>query len=498
VQAEAFPEPGVSVNSGLITGLPTAEAKAKITKWLVERGKGRARVNYKLRDWLFSRQRYWGEPFPLIHEPSGEVVSVPVDELPVELPEVDDFNPSETGEPPLAKIRSWVELPDGSHRETNTMPQWAGSCWYYLRFCDPRNAGAPWSEQAEQYWMPVDLYVGGAEHAVLHLLYARFWHKVLFDLGHVSTTEPFQKLVNQGMVLGATYVPKQPAQSGPKRIYVAQDVEEIADGQFVHKQTREPLTIQWDKMSKSLNNVVNPDDVIAAYGADTMRLYEMFMGPLEASAPWQPEGVSGCFRFLGRAYRLLIESPKPKGDEVEPDRPRELASGEGSEQARRLLHRTISEVTERIERMSFNTAISSLMLFVRYIEKDGEATGGEATGGSMITREAAGVFCKLLAPFAPHLAEELWRSLGHAHSLTYEPWPQFDPSLLVEDSWTLVVQVNGKKRDDLRIPASLDPKADAAAIQALALASETVARFVAGKVPKRVIYVPGRLVNIVL
>jgi leucyl-tRNA synthetase len=483
VQAAAYPEPGTAINSGLIDGLPTVEAKAKITQWLVESGKGIARVNYKLRDWLFSRQRYWGEPFPLVHGPDGSVRSVGVDELPVELPEVDDFNPSETGEPPLAKVRSWVELPDGSRRETNTMPQWAGSCWYYLRFCDPRNAGAPWSSEAESYWMPVDLYVGGAEHAVLHLLYARFWHKVLFDLGHVSTKEPFQKLVNQGMVLGATYVPKVQSGDGPKSIYVADDVQEIGEGEFVHKQTREPLTIQWDKMSKSRGNVVNPDDVIAAYGADTMRLYEMFMGPLEASAPWQPEGVNGCFRFLGRAHRLLIESPKG-----EDDRPRELAPGEGSDRARRLLHRTIAEVTERIDRMSFNTAISSLMVFVRDIEKDGEVLG----------RDAAKAFCQLLAPFAPHLAEELWRSLGHAQSLTYVPWPSFDPALLIEDTWTLVVQVNGKKRDDLKIPASLDPKADAEAIQTMALESETVARFVAGKTPKRVIYVPGRLVNIVL
>ena len=480
VQASAYPEPGVAINSGLIDNLPTAEAKTKITAWLVEQGKGEARINYKLRDWLFSRQRYWGEPFPLLHRKDGEIASVA--DLPVELPEVDDFNPGEAGESPLSKAKSWVELPDGSRRETNTMPQWAGSCWYYLRFCDPRNAGAPWSSEAERYWMPVDLYVGGAEHAVLHLLYARFWHKVLFDLGHVSTKEPFQKLVNQGMVLGATYVP---AEQGPgqKRIFVAEDIEEIGEGKFVHKQTREPLTIQWDKMSKSRGNVVNPDDVIAAYGADTMRLYEMFMGPLEASAPWQPEGVNGCFRFLGRAYRLFIESPKG-----EADRPRELPEGEGSEQARRLLHRTIAEVTDRIDRMSFNTAISSLMVFVRDIEKDGEVLG----------RGAARVFCQLLAPFAPHLAEELWRTLGHAQSLTYEPWPVADPSLLVEDTWTLVVQVNGKKRDDLQIPTSLDPKADAEAIQKLAMESVTVARFVADKIPKRVIYVPGRLVNIVL
>ncbi|MFO7566456.1 MAG: leucine--tRNA ligase [Enhygromyxa sp.] len=490
VQAEAYCEPGVAVNSGLINGLETAQAKAKITAWLVEQGKGHARVNYKLRDWLFSRQRYWGEPFPLIHKPDGEVVGLPVDQLPVELPAVDDFNPSETGEPPLAKVKSWVELPDGSRRETNTMPQWAGSCWYYLRFCDPRNSGAPWSSEAEDYWMPVDLYIGGAEHAVLHLLYARFWHKVLFDLGHVHTKEPFQKLVNQGMVLGATYVPKQAAKDGPKRIYVATEVEEIGSGdevEYVHKQTREPLVIQWDKMSKSRGNVVNPDEVIAEYGADTMRLYEMFMGPLEASAPWQPEGVSGCFRFLGRAYRLFFETPK-SGDEPEPDRPRTLAKGEGSDRQRRLLHRTIDEVSDRIERMSFNTAIASLMVFVRDVEKDGERLG----------HDAARTFCVLLAPFAPHLAEELWRSLGNPATLTHEPWPVADPALLVEDSWTLVIQVNGKKRADLQVPSSLDPKAAKDEITALAMGSEAVARFVGDKQPKRVIYVPGRLINIVL
>ena len=486
MQAEAFAEPGIAVNSGLIDGLPTADAKAKITAWLAEQGKGEPRINYKLRDWLFSRQRYWGEPFPLMHKPDGEVVGVPVEQLPVELPMLDDFNPSETGEPPLAKAKSWVELPDGSRRETNTMPQWAGSCWYYLRFADPRNSGAPWSSEAENYWLPVDLYIGGAEHAVLHLLYSRFWHKVLFDLGHVHTKEPFQKLVNQGMVLGATYVPKQRRDKDDRRVYVTTDIEEVSNGdeiEYVHKETGEPLVIQWDKMSKSRGNVVNPDDVIHEYGADTMRLYEMFMGPLEASAPWQPEGVSGCFRFLGRAYRLFFESPKEADD-----RPRVLAEGEGSERQRRLLHKTIDEVTERIDRMSFNTAISSLMVFVRDIEKDGES----------LCRDAAATFCLLLAPFAPHLAEELWRALGKPDTLTYERWPVADPALLVEDSWTLVVQVNGKKRADLQVPASLDPKGAQDEIKALAMGSEAVAKFVGDQQPKRVVYVPGRLINIVL
>jgi leucyl-tRNA synthetase len=342
--------------------------------------------------------------------------------------------------------------------------------------------------------MPVDLYVGGAEHAVLHLLYARFWHKVLFDLGHVSTREPFQKLVNQGMVLGATYVPRNPQAGGegPKRIYVGDEVEEVHLGdvvEYVHKQTREPLTIQWDKMSKSRGNVVNPDDVIAQYGADTMRLYEMFMGPLETSAPWQPDGVAGCYRFLGRAYRLFFDSPKPQdGDATAEDRVCEFVDGEGTDRQRRLLHRTIAEVSERIERMAFNTAISSLMVFVRDIEKDGETLG----------RAAAGSFCQLLAPFAPHLAEELWRALGNLESLTDEPWPEADPALLVEASWTLVVQVNGKKRGELQLPASLDPKQAKDEIIAQATALEAVSRFVGDKPPKRVIYVPGRLVNVVV
>jgi leucyl-tRNA synthetase len=452
--------------------MPTDKAKTVITAWLTEEGFGKPRVSYKLRDWLFSRQRYWGEPFPLIHRPDGEVVRVSDAELPVTLPAIDDFNPSETGEPPLAKALSWVELPDGSRRETNTMPQWAGSCWYYLRFCDPRNSGAPWSKDAEDYWMPVDLYIGGAEHAVLHLLYARFWHKVLFDLGHVHTKEPFARLINQGMVLGATYV-------SPQGRYVAEDVEEIGEGKFVHKQTREPLVVQWDKMSKSMGNVVNPDEVIDQYGADTMRLYEMFMGPLEASAPWQPEGVNGCFRFLGRGHRLFHQAD---------DRPRSFPPGEGSDRQRRLLHRTIQEVSDRIDRIGFNTAIASLMVFVRDIEKDGEA----------LHQDAAETFCLLLAPFAPHLAEELWRACGKTQTLAYEPWPAADPALLVEDSWILVVQVNGKKRDEIAIPASLDPKAAKAEIEALALGSEAVVKQLAGAAPKRVVYVPGKLVNVVV
>jgi leucyl-tRNA synthetase len=486
IEEEAFPGEGVAVNSGVIDGLKTPEAKAKIIAHLEEQGTGHARVTYKLRDWLFSRQRYWGEPFPLVHRPDGEVAAVPEGELPVELPPMEDFNPSESGDPPLAKAEQWRELPDGSLRETNTMPQWAGSCWYYLRYLDPHDEDRPWSKESEAYWMPVDLYVGGAEHAVLHLLYARFWHKVLYDLGHVSTPEPFGKLVHQGMVLGATYVPKDPARK--TEVFRPEQVEQVGDDWFV-KGTDGPkvaVDLQWDKMSKSRGNVVNPDDVINEHGADTMRLYEMFMGPLEHSAPWDPQGVTGCHKFLQRAYRLFFESAKGD-DEATPDRPRKLAPGEGTDRQRRLLHQTIEAVTERVERMGFNTAISAMMVFVRDIEKDGEA----------LAHDAACQFCLLLAPFAPHLAEECWRALGYADTLAYEPWPAADPEFLQDETWTLVLQVNGKRRAELQIPASVDPKAKDEVL-AMAHAHEAVVRHVGDKEPKRVIYVPGKLVNIVV
>ncbi len=485
IQDEAFAGTGKAVNSGFLDGLETPEAKARMIEWLEAEGKGRGRVTFKLRDWLFSRQRYWGEPFPLVHRPDGEVAAVPIDELPVELPPMEDFNPSETGEPPLAKATQWRELPDGSLRETNTMPQWAGSCWYYLRYVDPTNDEAPFSSEAEKYWMPVDLYVGGAEHAVLHLLYARFWHKVLFDLGHVSTPEPFGKLVHQGMVLGATFFPedRRRDEEGKAVVFLPEDVEQVpGSDEWRHKSTGEKLALQWDKMSKSRGNVVNPDQVVAEYGADTMRLYEMFMGPLEHSAPWQPEGVVGCFKFLARAHRLFF-------DEAEDGRAvvRELGEGEGNEGQQRLLHQTIDAVGERTERMGFNTAISALMVFARDITKGGETVG----------RSAAEAFAKLLSPYAPHLAEEIWQvALGHEGSITYEPWPQANPALLVEDSWTLVVQIKGKRRGELSLPSSLDAK-DKAAIEKLALESEVVQRYLEGADPRRVIYVPGKLINVI-
>ncbi len=485
VQAEAYVGPGVAVNSGPIDGLPTAEAKARMIEHLEAKGIGRGKVTYKLRDWLFSRQRYWGEPFPLILRPDGTVEAVPEDELPVTLPDLDDYDPSESGDPPLSKATDWVNLPDGSRRETNTMPQWAGSCWYYLRYCDPHNRERFISPEAERDWMPVDLYVGGVEHAVSHLLYSRFWHKVLHDLGHLQTSEPFSRLVNQGMILGATFVPKDRRRGpdGKPVLYLPSEVErrEGPGGEVTHvvAATGEPVEIQWDKMSKSRGNVVNPDEVVAEYGADTLRLYEMFMGPLEHSAPWQTEGVAGIHRFLSRVHRLVFE-------EVEdgPDCLRPLSEGEGNERQRRLLHRTIQEVGARLDRMAFNTAVSSLMVFVRDLVQPGES----------LPRGAVERFALLLAPFAPHLAEEIWHALGHEDSLAYEPFPQADPSALEEDTFTLVVQIQGKKRAEIQAPKG----ADQAELEALARARPEVARHLEGRTPRRVILVPGRLLNFVL
>ncbi len=477
VQEEAFVGEGKAVNSSFLDGLETEAAKQKIIAWLEQRELGERKVNFKLRDWLFSRQRYWGEPFPLIHRPDGEVVAVPESELPVTLPEVDDFNPSESGDPPLAKATAWRELPDGSLREVNTMPQWAGSCWYYLRYLDPTNDRAAFSREAADYWLPVDLYIGGDEHAVLHLLYARFWHKVLFDLGYVGTPEPFRKLVHQGLILGATYVPRDKRRNtdGETVFFMPGEVED-QDGQWVVAKTGEAVDEQWDKMSKSRGNVVNPDDVVERYGADTLRLYEMFMGPLEHSAPWQPEGVGGCYKFLKRVYALIFA---PEGG-VRPD----AVDGEGTARQRKLLHRTIFEVSERIERMQFNTAISSMMVFSRDLLRNDEPP----------PKGALRRFALLLAPFAPHLAEEIWAALGGEKTIAREPWPEADESLLVEETWTCVVQIRGKRRAELAVPAN----ASKDEVIALVMADTTVQKHVAGREPRRVIYVPNRLVNIVV
>ncbi len=508
----AFVDDGVNVNSDFLDGLPTSEAKPRMAEWLEARGRGGRAVSYKLRDWLFSRQRYWGEPFPVVHREDGSTALIDESELPLLLPELDDFRPSGEFEPPLARSREWLETTDPTTgepalRDTNTMPQWAGSCWYFLRFCDPHNESAAWSEEAERYWMPVDLYVGGAEHAVLHLLYARFWHKVFYDLGLVHSVEPFQKLLNQGMILGYSYryyddnVADDPAVAanaypasevrvdGESAVTIAEgkrvkerwvradDVQRDASGRPVHPELSglvlEEVT---EKMSKSRGNVVSPDDVIERYGADSMRLYEMFLGPLDKGAPWSDEAIPGVYRFLQRAYQLLVE------DADDGERLVELADGAGSPEQQRLTARAIHGVSEDIEAMRFNTAISKLMVYSREIARE-----------QPLPREAAETFALLLAPFAPHLAEELWSRLGHAHSLAAEPWPSADPALLEEPTLTLAVQVNGKRRDEIEVPAD----ADDAAIERAALASPAVARHLDGRKPKRVIVVPGRLVNIV-
>ncbi len=512
VAEAAHAKPGTAVNSGFLDGLETAEAKSKMNAWLEEKDLGRATITYKLRDWLFSRQRYWGEPFPVIHREDGSTALVADADLPLTLPELDDFKPTgDDFEAPLARVTDWVETVDPetgrpARRDPNTMPQWAGSCWYFLRFLDPTNEEAPWSQEAESYWMPVDLYVGGAEHAVLHLLYARFWHKVFFDIGLVHTKEPFQKLVNQGMILGESFgyyddnVSDDP-NATPRR-FPFEQAEQTEDGP-VSKDGGVPLKARWlahkdveidaatgtahhpdfpdlalervvEKMSKSRGNVVTPDDVIASHGADSMRLYEMFIGPLEKAAPWSTEGILGIYRFLQRCWKLLIQDDS--GALVD------LVPGSGTPEQARLTARTIAGVTEDIEAMRFNTAISKLMVFVRDITRD-----------APLPRDAAEALVLLLAPMAPHIAEELWQALGHAESIAYAPWPEADAALLVEDVVLIVAQVNGKKRDELRVLKDAT-KAD---IEALALASEKVQAHLGGREPKKVIVVPGRLVNIV-
>jgi leucyl-tRNA synthetase len=431
---------GKAINSGQFDGLPTAAFKEQITDWLQQKGLGRKAVNYKLRDWLFSRQRYWGEPFPILHTGNSRIVGLNEEDLPLELPEVENYKPPGTGESPLANIGDWVDvtLPDGSkaRRETNTMPQWAGSCWYYLRYLDPDNTQQGWDAEKEKYWMPVDLYIGGAEHAVLHLLYSRFWHKFLYDLDYVSTKEPFAKLVNQGMILGE-------------------------DGQ---------------KMSKSRGNVVNPDKVVEEFGADSMRLYEMFMGPLEAMKPWSMQGVQGVYRFLQKTWRTIVS--EETGELVEA-----VKDSQADEATLRLLNQTVKKVGDDIETFNFNTAISAMMIFVNHLIKQDDRPK------SVIEK-----FILTLAPFAPHIAEELWRKLGHHDSLAYEPWPEYDKELIKEKEIELAVQVNGKIKD--RIVISTD--ADEEQIKQKALACENVNAAMAGKEAKKIIVIKSRLVNIVV
>ncbi|MCK5376357.1 MAG: class I tRNA ligase family protein, partial [Acidobacteria bacterium] len=434
------------------------------------------RVQYRLRDWLFSRQRYWGEPFPVVHTDDNEVAPVPEDWLPVGLPEIDQFRPTEDGRPPLARAGDdWlrVELPDGRHgtRETNTMPQWAGSCWYYLRYLDPHNEEQAWSKEAEDYWMPVDLYVGGVEHAVLHLLYARFWHKVLFDCGLVHTKEPFQKLFNQGMILAHSY------RDVAGKYHHPSDVEE-RDGHFFSLSSGAGLETQIEKMSKSKLNVVNPDEVIAVYGADAMRLYELFMGPLEVQKPWQMKDVEGVNRFLQRVWRLVVDE---KSGELNPKLSEVPSSSEP--ELERTLHKTIKKVSSDTETLQMNTGIAQMMIFVN-----------EATVCPTLPRGILTTFLRLLSPYAPHLCEELWQRLGEPKLIAHAEWPSWDPDLCIDDTITVVVQVNGKKRDELQVARD----ADRESLERLALASEKAQKFIEGREPKRVVVVPGRLVNIVV
>ena len=484
---EAYMEDGPAINSGFLDGLQVDDAKERMIEWLVEHGHGTRRVEYRLRDWLFSRQRYWGEPFPVLHvldgdgEPTGEILPVPREDLPVELPEVDEFKPTADGRPPLARAGDdWlvVTLPDGrkARRETNTMPQWAGSCWYYLRYIDPKNTEAPWSRELERYWMPVDLYIGGVEHAVLHLLYARFWQKVLYDAGLVSTSEPFARLFNQGMILAYSY-----RDEGGK--YHHPDTVDWRDDRVFLAGTDEPLEARVEKMSKSKLNVANPDDVIERWGADSLRLHELFMGPLHQQKPWQTKDVDGVHRFLQRTWRLIVDERTGElADRVGGDGAA-AAPSEDTAELNRLLHKTIRKVGEDIDSLDMNTAISQMMIWVN-----------AATAAEQVPRQSLEAFLRILSPFAPHLAEELWSRLGCEGLICHQEWPAYDPELVVDETINVVVQVMGKKRDVLQVPA----EADRATLEKLALASDNARRFMDGKEPRKVIVVPGRLVNIVV
>ncbi len=518
---EPYTETGTAINSGPYDGTPTEKFKAEITRWLEQKGLGKGKVNYKLRDWLFSRQRYWGEPFPLLHElgPDGKstglIRPLTLNELPLRLPEMEDFKPTGSPEGPLAKAKEWVEVTiDGKRyrRETNTMPQWAGSCWYYLRYIDPKNVSALCDPVKAKHWLPVDLYVGGAEHAVLHLLYSRFWHKVLFDRGHLPCPEPFQRLVNQGMILGDTDYhvktevftanEKTLVSLGLEFLHLENDGEQIValrnpsnppgkyspltDDQVVKekgktflKGTDIELTGRADKMSKARKNVVNPDDVVRDYGADSLRLYEMFMGPLEAVKPWSMKSVEGVYRFLSRVWRQIIDEAAEKPvlnstiKDVEPDK-----------ETLRLLHRTIQKVTEDTEGLRFNTAIACMMEFSNHLTSKVETR----------PKKVMETLVLLLAPYAPHVAEELWSVLGHPRSLAYEPWPVFDPALTKADEIEVPVQINGKLKAKLFVPAEIDN----AELEKCALADEKVKEMIAGKTVKKVVVVPRKLVNIVV
>lgn len=440
VEKEAYTGDGPHVNSDFLNGLSNEEAISAMIAHLTESGKGQGKVTYRLRDWLFSRQRYWGEPIPILHLEDGTMKTVPEDQLPLLLPDVDAIKPSGTGESPLANVTDWVNTVDPetgmkARRETNTMPQWAGSCWYYLRFIDPKNDKEICSPEKQKEWLPVDLYIGGAEHAVLHLLYARFWHKVLYDIGVVHTKEPFQKLVNQGMILGTNN----------------------------------------EKMSKSRGNVINPDDIVNEFGADTLRMYEMFMGPLEATKPWNTNGVEGTYRFLSRVWRLFVNEDGTLSSKLSD-------GGETSDAFKRTWHRSIKKITEDYENLRFNTVISQLMIFVN-----------EAYKTESLPVEAMAQFLQMLSPIAPHIAEELWERIGRADSITYAAWPEHDEAWTVDQEVEIVVQVNGKIADRVSIAADMN-EAD---MEALAKGLEKVQELIAGKTVRKVIAVKGKLVNIV-
>jgi leucyl-tRNA synthetase len=474
-----FTGDGTAINSGPIDGLPTPQAKARAIERLAQRGVGKARTTYKLRDWLFSRQRYWGEPFPLLHLADGTIVAVDDSALPVELPAMSDFKPSADGSAPLARAKDWVQVTysgRAARRDTDTMPGWAGSCWYWLRFMDPHNAREPWSSAAERYWGPVDLYVGGASHAVMHLLYARFWHKVLFDLGLVHTKEPFQRLFNQGLITAFAY------QDATGRL-VASDEVEPRGNDFVRKSSGEKLEQIVTKMAKSLKNVVNPDDVIREHGADTLRLYESFMGPLADSKPWNPRDITGCARFLERAWRLIVDP-----DTVDPVRPQFRADqgdrpieGETLELEKQL-HRALAKVDASFEAFNFNTAIAALMTFLNEASK--------RTGA--MTRSQAERFVLALSPFAPHICEELWSRLGYSGSLARVAWPKVRAEYLVDETVEIVVQVGGKLRGKVVVARDAAPPA----IEAVA--KPAVASWMEGKQIAKVVHVPGRLVNFIV
>jgi leucyl-tRNA synthetase len=493
VQDAAWTGDGEHVSSGFLDGLDNAQAIEKVIAWLEQRGLGEKTVRYKLRDWLFSRQRYWGEPFPTYELPDGAVKLVPEADLPVELPVIDEYKPAPDGQPPLARAKDWLAVVDretgqAGTRETNTMPQWAGSCWYYLRFLSPDRDDVAWDREEEKYWMPVDLYVGGNEHAVLHLLYARFWHKVLYDAGYVSTKEPFQRLFHQGMIHKASFrdpVTKKyngydevEERSGKGIDPAKSNLAELAQTTWYVKGTDTVVETKLDKMSKSRYNVVNPDDMCAEYGADAMRLYELFMGPLADGVEWETAGVAGTRRFLDRAWRLLVD---PETDalatKVSEDAPA------SNKELERALHAAIKKVTQAVTDLRFNTAIAEMMVFVN-----------EATRATAIPRDWFEAFVKILSPFAPHVSEEMWQRLGHTTTLAYESWPAHDESKLARDVLVLAVQVNGKVRSQIEVPADASEES----ILATAKADGKVMPYLEGKPLKLAKYVKGRLVSLVV